>query len=102
LKYFGGFRGQGGAGDGRAWLLAIVRNTAHTWRRQHRGATRTTELEKKVRGDGVAEANPATVLDSDSARETLYQALDRLGPEFRGVMGPGRPRGVASKRHRGG
>src|SRR2546425_7349275 len=31
LKYFSGFRGAEG-GDGRAWLLAIVRNTAYTWR----------------------------------------------------------------------
>ena len=29
LKYFGGFRGA--AGESRAWLLAIVRNTAYTW-----------------------------------------------------------------------
>jgi RNA polymerase sigma-70 factor (ECF subfamily) len=30
LKYFDGFRGV----DGRPWLLAIVRNTAFTWRRR--------------------------------------------------------------------
>ncbi len=30
VKYFGGFRGAD-ARDGRAWLLAIVRNAAHSW-----------------------------------------------------------------------
>jgi len=86
LKYFGGFRGQGGAGDGRAWLLAIVRNTAHTWRRRHRSDALTTEFDEKLHSDAVAEHTPATALDSDSARESLYQALDRLGPEFREVI----------------
>src|SRR5256885_564682 len=83
LKYFGGFRGQGGAGDGRAWLLAIVRNTAHTWRRRHRSDALTTEFDEKLHSNAVAEDTPATALDSDSARESLYQALDRLGPGFR-------------------
>ncbi len=86
LKYFGGFRGQGGASDGRTWLLAIVRNTAHTWRRRHRSDALTTEFDEKLHSDAVAEHTPATALDSDSARESLYQALDRLGPEFREVI----------------
>ncbi len=38
LKYFGGFRGTS-AGEGRPWLLAIVRNTAFSRRRrQSQGA----------------------------------------------------------------
>src|SRR5438045_7725085 len=32
LKFFGGFRG----GDGRAWLLRIVRNTCYTWLQRNR------------------------------------------------------------------
>ena len=39
LKYFGGFRGEGSS-QSRAWLLAIVRNMAHTWRRRlHTGSS---------------------------------------------------------------
>jgi RNA polymerase sigma factor, sigma-70 family len=34
LRYFGSFRGE--ASQSRAWVLTIVRNTAHTWRRRHR------------------------------------------------------------------
>ncbi|HEX4601526.1 MAG TPA: sigma factor, partial [Gemmatimonadales bacterium] len=33
LKYFDGFRGSAGS-EGRGWLLAIVRNTAYTWRQR--------------------------------------------------------------------
>src|SRR5512135_2007648 len=32
FRFFDGFRG----GDGRAWLLMIVRNTCYTWLRQNR------------------------------------------------------------------
>src|SRR5216683_4297522 len=46
----------------------------------------TTEFDEKLHSDAVAEHTPATALDSDSARESLYQALDRLGPEFREVI----------------
>ena len=48
LKYFGGFRGDG-ASQSRAWLLAIVRNTAHTWRRRHRADA----VDDGVRRDGA-------------------------------------------------
>jgi RNA polymerase sigma-70 factor (ECF subfamily) len=35
LTFFDGFRG----GDGRAWLLTIVRNSCYDWLRKNRGAT---------------------------------------------------------------
>jgi len=85
LKYFSGFRG-GDGGDGRAWLLAIVRNTAHTWGRRHRADALTTEFDEEQHSDVVAEYHPAAALERDSARETLHGALDRLPPEFREVI----------------
>src|SRR5438046_2548514 len=33
FRFFDGFRG----GDGKAWLLAVVRNTCLTWRRREKG-----------------------------------------------------------------
>src|SRR3954447_11644397 len=36
LRGFDSFRGGGGAGDGRCWLLTIVRNTCYTWLRRNR------------------------------------------------------------------
>src|SRR6266567_379713 len=32
FKFFSGFRG----GDGRAWLLTVVRHTCYTWLQRHR------------------------------------------------------------------
>src|SRR5205807_9401291 len=52
LKYFSGFRG-GDGGEGRAWLLAIVRNAAHTWGRRHRADALTTEFDEEQHSDVV-------------------------------------------------
>ena len=86
LKYFSGFRGGGEGGDGRAWLLAIVRNTAYTWLRRHRADALATEFDEERHSDAVVEHHPAAALDRDSARESLHRALDQLGPEFREVI----------------
>jgi RNA polymerase sigma-70 factor (ECF subfamily) len=84
LKYFDGFRGAEAA-DGRAWLLAIVRNTAYTWRRRYRREASATEFDEQVHSE-PADAHPEAALLGDSARETLHQAIDRLPPEFREVI----------------
>ena len=89
LKYFGGFRGEGGAaesGAARAWVLAIVRNTVHTWRRRHRADALATEFDEELHSEAVAGDHPAAALDRDTTRESVRQALDRLSPEFREVI----------------
>ena len=53
LKYFGGFRGEG-ASQSRAWVLAIVRNVAHTWRRRQRVDAVTTEFDETVHSEAPA------------------------------------------------
>jgi RNA polymerase sigma-70 factor (ECF subfamily) len=85
LKYFEGFRGTEG-GDGRAWLLAIVRNTAFTWRRRYRQEASAAEFDEQLHSESVAEVHPEAALLGASARESLHQALDRLPPEFREVI----------------
>src|SRR5881628_613505 len=70
----------------RAWLLAIVRNTAYTWQRRHRADGLTTEFDEELHSDAVAEDHPGATLERDTARESLHRALDRLPPEFREVI----------------
>jgi len=77
LKYFEGFRGE--ATSARAWLLTIVRNTAHTWHKRHRPDALTTEFDETEHSDAVAD-------DHVDAKETLARALERLAPEFREVI----------------
>jgi RNA polymerase sigma-70 factor, ECF subfamily len=88
LKYFEGFRGEQGAGGtgARAWLLAIVRNTAYSSRRRQRADALTTEFDETQHSDAVSEDHPEGVLLRKAAKETLRRALDRLAPEFREVI----------------
>jgi len=78
LKYFDGFRGEPGT-SARAWLLAIVRNTAHSWYKQHRTDGLAVEFDE-------SEHSPVVTNGQPEARESLGRALDRLAPEFREVI----------------
>ena len=84
LKYFGGFRGE--ADQSCAWLLAIVRNTTHSWRRRHRADASAAEFDETVHSEAIAEEHPGSALSRSDSRETLAQALDRLPPEIREVI----------------
>jgi RNA polymerase sigma-70 factor, ECF subfamily len=77
LKYFGGFRGTTDT-DGRAWFLAIVRNTAYTWRTRQQGDALVTEFNEELHSKDIHD-DPTTALD-------LQQALDALPLEFREVI----------------
>jgi RNA polymerase sigma-70 factor (ECF subfamily) len=86
-RHYAGFRG----GDGRAWLLTIVRNCCYTWRRSEarRGRGASVEYDDEQHGGGedaspsaAAAATDAGVV-ADEERAELARALDQLQPEFR-------------------
>ena len=85
LKYFDGFRGDAG-GESRGWLLAIVRNTAYTWRQQHRADALATEFDEELHSETVAHVHPETALLREAARASLRHAIDGLPREFREVI----------------
>ena len=85
LRYFQGFRGAG-SGEGRAWLLAIVRNTAHTWRQRHRADALSTEFDEERHSDTVADRHPEAAAEVQSERAALRRAIAELPPEFREVI----------------
>ena len=85
LRYFGGFRGEQ-ASQSRAWVLAIVRNMASTWRRRHRADEGAAEFDEAVHSDAADGEHPASELDRRDARETLAQALERLPRDLREVI----------------
>ena len=81
-RSFDRFRG----GDGRAWLLAIVRNTCYTWLEKNRAREPVTAFdEEKHSGPGGTEA-PDSGLLRDEERQRLGRALEELPPEFREVI----------------
>jgi RNA polymerase sigma factor (sigma-70 family) len=73
FRSFGRFRG----GDGRAWLLAIVRNTCLTWLRHNRPPRRT------VLFDETRHDRPTENVEPTDGRELLQMALADLPAEFR-------------------
>ena len=81
FKFFGGFHG----GDGRSWLLAIVRNTCYTWLQQNRRRELTTDLEETPDIESQ-EPNPETALLQSVDHQMLRQALEALPVEFREVV----------------
>jgi RNA polymerase sigma-70 factor, ECF subfamily len=72
FRSFAGFRG----GDGRAWFLAIVRNTCLTWLRQNRPTKPTVPFDETRHG------RPATA-ETHGDGEALQAVLVELPPEFR-------------------
>jgi RNA polymerase sigma factor (sigma-70 family) len=83
LKSFDGFRG----GDGRAWLLTIVRNTCYTWLQQNRSNELTTPFDEEIHNNAQYEVPSPEALLLQSADSALVKsALQELALEFREVL----------------
>jgi RNA polymerase sigma-70 factor (ECF subfamily) len=75
LTFFDGFHGT----DGRAWLLAIVRNAAYDWLRKRR---RQTDAEAHVEPDALPSAERLRHVD----RRMVQQGMERLPAEYREIL----------------
>src|SRR2546421_3564973 len=58
FKFFDAFRG----GDGRAWLLTIVRNICYTWLQQNRTHETTMMFDEEIHSADSDTSNPATLV----------------------------------------
>jgi RNA polymerase sigma factor (sigma-70 family) len=79
LRFIGGFRG----GDGRSWLLAIVRNTCYSRLRQGASREDETEFDDEIHSPDSEAANPEVLLERSGDSEVLRHALEKLPEEFR-------------------
>ena len=80
LTYFDGFHG----GDGRAWLLAIVRHTCFEWlRKKRRYIEIPAEHLELARDDGPS---PEALQLRNADRAAVQCAIEALPPEFREVL----------------
>ncbi len=74
FKFFAGYHG----GDPRAWLLAIVRNTAYSLLQKSRSGELTEEFDEEIHTSGPAQNDAETsFLQSVDAR-ALRDALEEL------------------------
>jgi RNA polymerase sigma-70 factor (ECF subfamily) len=79
FKHFGSFHG----GDGRSWLLAIVRNTCYTWLQHNRSPELTTSLDDDLHKIESKDLNPEALLLQSADTQMVRQALEGLPAEFR-------------------
>ena len=80
FRFFDGYRG----GDGRSWLLAIVRNTAYSWLKKNRPAANVTIHEDELAEIEDTSAAAGAVHGADTV--ALRAALESLPLEFREAL----------------
>ena len=80
------------SGDGRAWVLTIVRNTAYTWLRKNRPSAvlavedlEAVETAQAIRGDPDGET-PETKLIAEADAASLLTAIAALPTSYRETM----------------
>ena len=77
-RFFASFRG----GDGRPWLLAVVRRVSYDWL-QKRGTLPMMTFDEEVHGQADEDLNPEHLLIRKGDLQLLERALEELLPEFR-------------------
>jgi RNA polymerase sigma-70 factor (ECF subfamily) len=82
LKYFSSYRG----GDGKTWLLQVVRRTCCTFIDKRRNFDRMQSFDEGVHGAAPDDDNPEKLLLQQSDRQMLRQALETLVLESREIL----------------
>jgi RNA polymerase sigma-70 factor (ECF subfamily) len=82
LRFIGSFRG----GDGRLWLLAIVRNTCYSRLKRSAGRQDETEFDDEVHSPESETTSPEVLLERSRDSEALRHALEELPEEFREII----------------
>jgi RNA polymerase sigma-70 factor, ECF subfamily len=82
FSYLATFRG----GDGRAWLLAIVRNSYYSRLRRNRVHEPMDPFDEKFHGVSRDAANPETLIVDQQEKSILRGALDDLPAPHREVL----------------
>ena len=82
IRHFGGFHG----GEGRAWLLTIVRNRCYDSARHKGVRERTTPFDEDVHNTRQVTLDPETSLLQKERAGLLRDALEKLPLELREVL----------------
>jgi RNA polymerase sigma-70 factor (ECF subfamily) len=90
LKFFGSFRG----GDGKAWILAIVRNACFDWLKLRRTEDLHDPFEEDIHSPainhptkaGEMAGDPETSATRSAAAERIGDAVESLPAEYREAL----------------
>ena len=80
-RYFGSFRG----GDGRVWLLSVVRRASYDWLTKRRAQV-AVAFDEDLHHRHDDSTNPEFLAIRKCDRERVRQALDELPPQLREVI----------------
>ncbi len=82
LKSFSGFHGT----DGRAWLLAIVRNACYTWLQRKRLREPMTAFDEEIHSGDAGAETPVTLLLQKENKQAVHRAVEELPVDLREVI----------------
>jgi RNA polymerase sigma-70 factor (ECF subfamily) len=82
LTFFDGFHGE----DGRAWLLAIVRNTCYDWLRKNRLNLHLQGAPEELDLAADPSPTPEAAHLRNADRETVRKGLEALPAEYREAL----------------
>jgi len=87
FRFFDGFDPTATQGDGRAWLLAVVRNTCLTWLgRKTAGASAGVEFNEHVHGVTEDGESVEDALVRNAKIESLRNCVEALPLEYREII----------------
>ena len=82
FRFFGGFRG----GNGRPWLLTIVRHAAYSWIERNRPGELETTFDENLHTDEAQTTSPEADAIRRAGAETLRNALNMLPAALREIL----------------
>ena len=84
MRFIGGFHGH----NGRAWVLAIVRNTCLSWLEKNRPAEVSNDLDERpeMAADSDLQPGPQAQAERAQARQALHLAIAELPVKLREVL----------------
>lgn len=79
FRFFDTFKGA----DGRAWLLAIVRNTCSSWRRRETGSSLKVAFDERMHGADRQEPGVESDLVQGARIRSLRDCIETLPGDYR-------------------
>jgi RNA polymerase sigma-70 factor (ECF subfamily) len=82
FRFFDGYKG----GDGKSWLLEVVRNTCFTWLRREKRHLPNVPFDEMAHGSTAREPNQEDALVSAAKLTVLRRCIETLPETFREVV----------------
>lgn len=80
FRYFDSFRG----GDGRAWILTIVRNTCLTWRTRQNGEA--VVFDERMHSPASGQSTVEAAMVQEASLHSLRRCMEALPIEYRETL----------------